>query len=77
MRRAGIGLMAASLLLAHRIHEAPAEAQIEDEGLQDRERRMKEPTRNPSPEEIAERDRPISRQERRQMDRLRKKGRIA
>jgi hypothetical protein len=75
VRRAGIGLMAASLLLAGSIRAESLQDDIEDAGLQDRERRMKEPTRNLSPEEIAERDRPISRQARRQMERLRKKGR--
>ena len=39
------------------------------------EQRRKVQTCNLSPEQIAERDRPISRQERRQMQRLAKKGR--
>lgn len=36
---------------------------------------MRQQTHNLSPEEIAERDRPKSRQERRQLERLREKGR--
>ena len=65
MRRTGTGiglpLMAASLMHVANIRNA--------------DRAESPQTYNLSAEEIAERDRPISRQERRQMDRLSKKGR--
>ncbi|WP_284262524.1 hypothetical protein [Roseicyclus amphidinii] len=44
-------------------------------GFLDEQSRRKVHTCNLSPEEIAERDRPMSRQERRQMERLAAKGR--
>ena len=61
MRHIGLPLMAASLIYVTNIRNAD---------------KPKSPqTCNLSAEEIAERDRPISRQERRQMERLSKKGR--